>query len=65
MTLIPLSQHPSNLDRTANLVSGPHYEGRDVYQVRGGYLATIENRAFLRLFPSFETARAAQREAAA
>ena len=58
-----LRDHPSNLDPTAALVSGPT-EFPAVFRVRGGFLATLdEGRAFLDLFPSHDAARAAQRAA--
>lgn len=62
--LIPLANHPSNLDRTATLISGPIYRGRDIYRVRGGFLATLGDLAIAGLFNSEREAAEAQTDAA-
>lgn len=57
--IIPLRDHPSNLDHTAVWVSGMHEPGM-VFRVNGGYLATIPaGDAFEGLFASEQEARTA------
>jgi hypothetical protein len=58
--LIPLAEHASNMDRAAVLITTGPYKGRDIYKVRGGYLATIDDMAFDGLFATEQEARIAQ-----
>lgn len=60
--LVSVASHPSNIDRTATLVSTGPWTGRDIYRVRGGYIALMDDQCFPGLFASKEDAEAAQRE---
>ena len=55
---VPISAHPSNLDPTAELVSGAREE-LSIFRVRGGFLACRQGEAFIVLFPTQDAARAA------
>jgi len=56
---IPIKNHPSNLDPTARLVSGPREE-YSIFSVRGGFVACVgANMALEGLFPSEAAARTA------
>ena len=55
---VALGDHPSNLDPTAELVSGSR-ESLSIFRVRGGFLASANGVAHLQLYASQDAARAA------
>ncbi len=60
--VISVFDHPSNTDKTARLVSGPRYEGRDIYRIPGkGYVALLgDSQCFAGWFDTEQTAKEAQ-----
>lgn len=60
--LVSISTHPSNLDPTSVLVSGPMYRERDIYRCRLGFVACIAERAIAGHFDTQDAAESAQRE---
>jgi hypothetical protein len=59
-TIIPLTEHPHNLDPSATLVTGPR-EPKAIYRVSVGYVACLEElRCFAGTFETQEAARIAQ-----
>lgn len=60
--LIPISKHPSNGDRSARLAYDSPNAMRDIYSVKGGFVACIDGMFALEgLFPSIDAAKAGQR----
>ncbi len=60
MNIIPLSAHPSNLDKSAHIVAEDRRGDWTIYSVKGGFVVTIwGNRAVEALFPTQAEALAA------
>lgn len=57
MQMIPISEHPSNLDRTARLVLESVHDRWSVYSVKGGFVLITKGRAVVGLFPTDVAAR--------
>lgn len=58
--IIPLNEHPSNLDKQARIVAEDRAGRWTVYAVTGGFVLTLEgHRAVTGLFPTQAAALAA------
>lgn len=58
--IIPIAEHPSNLDRTAVLSWENRRDMKHTYRVQGGYVACPSfGLAFADLFPTEDEAKAA------
>lgn len=59
--LIPISEHESNLDKTAKLEwpTGGQVLRGSVYSVRKGYVGLLDGKAFEGHFPTLAEAKAA------
>ena len=58
INMIKISDHPMNLDRSAELVSSAR-EQLSIFRVHGGFVACLNGMAIATVFPTQETARAA------
>lgn len=57
--MIPTASHPSNNDPTSHLVWEDRMRSRQVYSVKGGFIATEYPMAYEGLFPTQAAAVAA------